>query len=73
MARRRDPASKSERCPRCDATFGCGIATGGCWCRAVPLTVELRDRLAEQYEGCLCPACLRELAAPGAPAAPPLA
>jgi hypothetical protein len=39
----------------------------------VHLTVELRDRLAEQYDGCLCPACLQELAAPVAPAAPPLA
>jgi hypothetical protein len=69
----RAPAPGSDRCPRCDATFGCGIGTGSCWCRDVHLTVELRDRLAEQYDGCLCPACLQELAAPVAPAAPPLA
>lgn len=69
MARRRAPASKTDRCPRCGAEFRCGIGTGSCWCREVRLTVELRDRLAEQYEGCLCPACLLELAAPAAPAA----
>jgi len=72
MARRRDPASKTDRCPRCDGSFDCGIGTGSCWCREVRLTPELRDELAGRYDGCLCPACLRELAAPGAPAAPSL-
>jgi len=67
---RRDRASKPDRCPRCDAAFGCGIGTGSCWCRDVPLTVELRDTLAEQYDGCLCPTCLRELTATTAPALP---
>jgi hypothetical protein len=72
MARRRDPASRTDRCPRCDGTFGCGVATGGCWCAEVTLTAEMRAKLAEEYDGCLCPACLRELTAPSAPAAPAL-
>jgi len=50
-----------DRCPRCDATFGCGIATGGCWCAQVTLTPQEQARLAISYDGCLCPACLREL------------
>ena len=52
---------KADRCPRCDARFGCGIATGSCWCAEVTLTAEDRARLARAYDGCLCPACLREL------------
>jgi len=71
-ALRRQPASRTDRCPRCDATFGCGVATGNCWCSAVTLTPELRGELAKDYEGCLCPACLRELSAPAAPAVPSL-
>jgi hypothetical protein len=51
----------TDRCPRCDATFGCGIATGGCWCVQVALTVDEQARLAAAYDGCLCPGCLREL------------
>lgn len=54
-------APKSERCPRCDTTFGCGIATGSCWCAKVALTDADRARIAGAYDGCLCPACLREL------------
>jgi len=52
---------KTDRCPRCDAAFGCAIATGSCWCAEVPLTTENRAQLAGDYDGCLCPACLREL------------
>jgi len=51
-----------DRCPRCDARFGCAIATGSCWCAEVTLTGEQRSQLAAGYEGCLCPSCLRELA-----------
>jgi ribosomal protein L34E len=58
----RAAAPKADRCPRCDASFGCGIATGSCWCAEVALTDEDRGRLAGAYDGCLCPACLRELA-----------
>ena len=72
MPRRRDPASKTDRCPRCDGTFGCGVATGGCWCAEVTLTAQLRATLAEEYDGCLCPGCLHELTAPTAPAPPAL-
>lgn len=55
------PATPNERCPRCDGAVGCGIATGACWCTEVTLPVERQRELAAQYEGCLCPACLREL------------
>ncbi len=53
--------AETDRCPRCDATFGCGVATGSCWCAAATLSPERLAQLAAGYEGCLCPACLREL------------
>ena len=48
-------------CPRCRATFGCGVDTGGCWCRDVQLDAVTRDAFAQYYEGCLCPDCLNAL------------
>jgi ribosomal protein L34E len=58
----RAAAPDADRCPRCDAAVGCAIATGSCWCAQVDLSTEDRARLAGAYEGCLCPACLHELA-----------
>ncbi len=60
MARAGSPPG-SDRCPRCDAAFGCEIATGSCWCASAALTVDRLAQLAAGYDGCLCPACLREL------------
>ena len=62
MPRRAAPP-ETDRCPRCDAIFGCGVASGNCWCSGVTLTPERQAELAVDYEGCLCPNCLRELAA----------
>jgi len=70
---RRERLAPTDRCPRCDAAVGCGATTGGCWCNGMTLAPELRSALAERYEACLCPACLRELAAPAATAAPSVA
>ncbi len=54
----------TDRCPRCDASFGCGVWSGDCWCSQLELSRELQTQLAADYDGCLCPACLRELAPP---------
>jgi Cysteine-rich CWC len=51
----------TDRCPRCDATFGCAIASGRCWCAEITLTPERQAQLATDFDGCLCPTCLREL------------
>lgn len=59
----RERSSASDRCPRCDGEVGCAIATGACWCAGVTLPAQRQRELAERYDGCLCPACLRELAA----------
>jgi ribosomal protein L34E len=53
--------AQPDRCPRCDGSVGCGIATGACWCAEVTLSPERQKQLAAAFDGCLCPACLREL------------
>ena len=50
-------------CERCGETFGCGAATGGCWCDAVAVDGAVLASLAAEHERCLCPACLRSVAA----------
>jgi hypothetical protein len=62
----------TTRCPRCRAAFGCAIATGSCWCAGLTLTPARQAQLAAEFDGCLCPGCLRELAEPTAAAGPPL-
>ncbi|MCO5106978.1 MAG: cysteine-rich CWC family protein [Burkholderiaceae bacterium] len=54
----------TDACPRCGALFACGVASGRCWCSELPPLAPLPDGLPPS---CLCPACLRELAASGAP------
>ena len=52
------------RCERCGARFGCEAGTGNeCWCSDVVLDDAKRAALAQQFERCLCPACLAALAA----------
>ena len=52
---------QTDRCPRCEAAFGCAIASGSCWCAEVTLSPERQAQFAASYEGCLCPSCLHEL------------
>ena len=56
-------AAAADRCPRCGGLFTCGASgPGDCACTTVTLGAALQRRLRERYEGCLCLACLRELA-----------
>ncbi len=62
-----DPAlaSRQTRCERCGAVFGCrNLGDGLCWCsaEAFRLPVPLPEGVGP-YRDCLCPACLREVAA----------
>jgi len=63
-----DPAlaTRQLHCERCGTVFGCrnlGEA-GECWCsmEAFALPVPLPDDVGT-FEDCLCPTCLREIAA----------
>jgi len=59
-------ADRQLRCERCGTVFGCRNLSDGapCWCatETAPLPMPLPAD-AGQYEDCLCPRCLRELAA----------
>lgn len=46
-------------CPRCGASFACGMQTGQepCWCSELPVL----DIPEDPQAGCYCPACLRQL------------
>lgn len=66
-------AASDTRCPRCGGTFHCGMSdtvdSGRCACATLTLAAALRTELAARYQGCLCLACLRALAAGEAPVA----
>lgn len=60
-----------DRCPRCGGGFHCGAADAApCPCSTLTLTPELQAALRERWQGCLCLACLKALAA-GAPLSAP--
>jgi len=55
-----------DRCPRCGGAFHCGAADPGpCACTTIDLDAALLTELRTRYTGCLCLACLRDLAREG--------
>jgi hypothetical protein len=52
------PTSRRIVCGRCGAAFDCTL-DGPCWCAAEPYRLPLPTDTTD----CLCPACLRALAA----------
>jgi hypothetical protein len=63
-----DPAlaTRQWRCERCGAQFGCANegSEGSCWCSKEDfrLPVPLPEGVGP-FDDCLCPGCLREIAA----------
>jgi hypothetical protein len=65
------PAAPTDRCPRCDGGFHCGVNDPTpCPCSTLSLPPALQAQLRQRYTGCLCVACLAALAA-AHPAASP--
>jgi hypothetical protein len=57
-----------DRCPRCGGGFQCGANDAApCACSAVQLGAAALAELRARYTGCLCLACLREVAAQNHP------
>jgi Cysteine-rich CWC len=53
-----------NRCPRCGGGFHCGFDDAEpCACTALQLEDRALADLRARYTGCLCLACLREIAA----------
>lgn len=47
-----------KTCSRCKALFSCQSETRGCWCEDLALSAETLALLRQQFDNCLCPACL---------------
>ena len=61
-------AEPSDRCPRCGGGFHCGANDAApCACTALKLDATALAKLRARYDGCLCLACLREIAASNHP------
>jgi len=59
--------SEAATCPRCGGPFQCGARDAYCDCFDLKLDEATRERIAREFSGCLCLACLKALAAhPGA-------
>jgi hypothetical protein len=57
------PPDASDRCPRCDGSFHCGMNDAErCACTAIALDATTLARLRQRYSGCLCLRCLCALA-----------
>ena len=54
--------AKEKRCSKCGLAFDCG-GLFGCWCRDVKLSEAQLAMLRKRYVDCLCPTCLKALAA----------
>lgn len=58
----------NERCARCGGDFRCGLNDEGpCACTSLVLPPQLLAQLQQQFTGCLCLACLRQLQTAEAP------
>jgi hypothetical protein len=56
-------AHDNTRCPRCGNGFRCGVDDAGpCACTTPQLDAVTLADLRTRYAGCLCLACLREIA-----------
>ena len=53
--------TEPETCPRCGAKFDCG-KSGKCWCFEVDVPPSVLEKIDKEYNSCLCPKCLNELA-----------
>jgi len=53
--------TEKDTCPRCGAKFQCGKG-GKCWCYEVDVPQSLLEKINNEFDTCLCPDCLKELA-----------
>ncbi len=52
--------SEKEICPKCKKEFICS-KSNKCWCFEFGLDSNQLENIAENYESCLCPNCIKEL------------
>ncbi len=49
----------SKKCSKCNSVFECGHEKPGCWCENLFLDLNTLKELKDNYDNCLCPACLK--------------
>lgn len=71
-ATRTGSSTWAQQCPLCGQSNGCAVAQGlpaaQCWCMSAEIDPQALQRLApaERGQRCICPACGRAQADPGA-------
>ncbi|RFS19732.1 hypothetical protein DVR12_21785 [Chitinophaga silvatica] len=56
------PCHETITCPRCQSLFECRVGTIlRCQCQEVVLSEEELEYIRQEFSGCLCADCLREL------------
>ncbi len=55
--------AKEKTCPSCETRFLC-LHNNDCWCMDYSLTAEKLAYLRNNYDDCLCPACLSQHGVP---------
>lgn len=50
---------EAEYCPKCGKEFSCS-KSGKCWCFEFDIPIEVQEVIKQEYDSCLCPACLLE-------------
>jgi hypothetical protein len=53
----RGPINKT--CENCGQTFECGGYQ--CWCGGLGITEQQMDWIAQRFQDCLCPSCLKKV------------
>ena len=53
--------TKPSKCPKCGAEFHCSTSPK-CWCYEIDVPAEIMEKIEQQYDGCLCPECLKAYA-----------
>ncbi len=51
----------TKKCPKCGASFQC-FGDADCWCENVQIHKPEMLKIIENFNDCLCPACLAEYA-----------
>jgi hypothetical protein len=58
---------QQKTCEKCGAKFDCHAPSGPCWCDEIKLKTDTLASLRAKYNDCLCPTCLKAVAAAQSP------
>ena len=50
---------EKDMCPKCGNEFSCSKSKS-CWCYAYDVNTEVMEKLADEYDSCLCPECIEK-------------